>query len=178
MIKIINNVLNLEDCFSLYNTLVNSNMWMLNRSSAGGASRSFPGVTFIEEVDVIYNDQYWIGYFYCLFNRINSELKKQHNFSLVINIKRIALNATNDNYYTEFHEDKSGPLNTYSIIGFITPQWAEDWGGELNVEGELIKYKPGDFILFDSFKLHKSQPIKKIPYWRMSTSYVVAKSNT
>ena len=176
MIKIINNVLNLRDSFSLYEGLTKTNMWNLNRKSLQGEGGAFPGVNFIEHGKTLYNNQYWIGYFYCLFDRINSELEKQHNFSLEKNIQRIALNAANDNYYTEFHQDTEG--NTFSIVGFLTPQWAEDWGGELNVEGEIFKYNPGDFILFDSTKLHKSLPIKKIPYWRTSISYVVKKSNT
>ena len=89
-------------------------------------------------------------------------------------IKRIALNAQNNNHYTEFHSDDLGSV--YSIVGFLTPQWAEDWGGELNIEGEVIKYSPGDFILFESTKLHKSQPIKNIPFWRTSINYVIKKS--
>ena len=174
MIKIINNVLSLQDCFSLYKGLVRDHIWSLARSSSsdtpGGA---FPGVTLIENGKVNLNNQYWIGYFNCLFDRINAELEKQHNFSINRIIKRIALNAQNDNHYTEFHQDTE--KNTYSIVGFFTPQWAEDWGGELNIEGEVIKYKPGTFILFESHQLHKSQPIKKIPYWRTSVSYVIDK---
>jgi hypothetical protein len=175
MIKIINNVLTKQDCFSLYNGLINDNIWNLNRTSysdkIGGA---FPGVNFIENGKVSYNNQYWIGYFNCLFDRINEKLLEQHNFSLNRIIDRIALNAQNDNHYTEFHED--GKSSDYSIIGFLTPQWAEEWGGELNIEGNIIKYNPGDFILFEQTKLHKSQEIKKIPYWRTSVSYVIKKS--
>ncbi len=176
MIKIINNVLTIEDCFDLYQGLVSANMWNLNRQSTptnlGGA---FPGVTLIENQNIVNNNQYWIGYFNCLFDRINQKLLEQHNFSLKRNIKRIALNAQNDNHFTEFHEDNEE--NTYSIVGFLTPQWAEEWGGELNIEGEIIKYNPGDFILFESNQLHRSQPVKKIPYWRTSVSYVIKKSN-
>jgi len=134
---------------------------------------SFPGIILINNHEIVYNNQYWIGYFNCLFDRINAELQKQHNFRLTRNIKRISLNAQNDNHYTEFHEDN--PEDTYSIVGFFTPQWAEEWGGELNVEGEVIKYNPGDFVLFNSTQLHKSKPIKKIPYWRTSVSYVINK---
>jgi hypothetical protein len=173
MIKIINNVLNLEDCFSLYSGLINANIWDLNRHSLGREGGAFPGVTFMHDEQIVVNDQYWLGYFNCLFDRINAQLKQQHNFLLNRSIKRIALNAQNDNHYTEFHSDN--PENTYSIVGFLTPQWAEDWGGELNIEGEIIKYNPGDFILFESSKLHKSQPIKKIPYWRTSINYVIKK---
>ena len=176
MIKIINNVLNKEDCFSLYSGLTNSNMWSLNRHSAGAEGGSFPGVILIEGKEIIFNNQYWIGYFNCLFDRINAQLQQQHNFSLKRIITRIALNAQNDNHYTEFHQDEKE--NTYSIVGFFTPQWAEEWGGELNIEGNIIKYNPGDFVLFDSYRLHKSQPIKKIPYWRTSVSYVIEKSES
>jgi hypothetical protein len=174
MIKIINNVLTTQDCFSLYQGLASDNIWNLNKTSDkdkfGGA---FPGVSFIENKTVVYNNQYWIGYFNCLFDRINEKLNEQHNLNLVKSINRIGLNAQNDNHYTEFHADKTE--NTYSIVGFFTPQWAEEWGGELNVEVKVIKYNPGDFILFDSFKLHQSQKIKKIPYWRTSVSYVIEK---
>ena len=171
MIKVIKNVLTLEDSFELYQALINQSIWALNRISAreklGG---SFPGVTFLENGEIQYDHPYWIGYFNCLFDRINQKLKEQHNFILPRKIKRIALNAQNDNHYTEFHDDTK---NAYSIVGFLTPQWAEEWGGELNIEGKIFKYSPGDFILFDSNKRHKSQEIKKIPYWRTSISYVI-----
>tara|TARA_Y100000004_G_C8813110_1_gene368600 strand:- start:19 stop:552 length:534 start_codon:yes stop_codon:yes gene_type:complete len=177
MIKIIQNVLTEEDSFSLYTGLIQSNIWNLNRASSlttpGGC---FPGVSFVEDGQVVFNNQYWVGYFNCLFDRINSELKKQHDFSITRNIKSICLNAQNDNYYADFHQDIE--KNTYSIVGFLTPQWAEDWGGELNIEGKKIKYSPGDFVLFDSYRLHRSEKIKKIPYWRTSVSYIIEKSKT
>ena len=174
MIKVINNVLTLQDSFHLYDGLIRENFWNLAKtSSAEKFGGRFPGVSLINNYEVINNHQYWIGYFNCLFDRINQKLKEQHNFSLVRKINRIALNAQNENHYTEFHVDNS--LVTYSIVGFLTPQWAEKWGGELNIEGETIKYKPGDFVLFDSNKFHKSQEIKKIPYWRVTVSYVINK---
>ena len=177
MIKTINNVLTLEDCFTLYTGLINANIWHLNRKSTGETNGgAFPGVDFLLDGEVAFNNQYWIGYFNCLFDRINAKLKEQHDFSLRRNIERISLNAQNDNHYTQFHIDEHTPQNSLSIVGFLTPQWAEEWGGELNIEGKIIKYKPGDFILFDSNKLHQSQEIKKIPYWRTSISYVVKKS--
>ena len=173
MIKIINNVLTLEDCFELYEGLINSHIWNLARASENRLGGRFPGVNLIKDEQVIHNNPYWIGYFNCLFDRINQKLKEQHNFSLVRKINRLALNAQNENHYTTFHVDNT--LQTYSIVGFLTPQWAEEWGGELNIEGETIKYKPGNFVLFDSNKFHKSEEIKKIPYWRVTVSYVINK---
>ena len=177
MIKIINNVLTTQDCFSLYKALISANIWNLNRTSYGDSiGGAFPGVSFIEDGEILVNNQYWIGYFNCLFDRINQKLKEQHNFSMGRNILSIGLNAQNENHYTAFHKDAD---DGYSIVGFLTPQWAEEWGGELNIEGEIMKYKPGDFIIFNSNQLHKSQKInKKIPYWRVTVSYVVKKSNT
>ena len=179
MIKIINNVLTTQDCFNLYKGLSTANIWnLLRRSSGENLGGAFPGVSLIENRQIVVNNQYGIGYFNCLFDRINQKLLEQHNFSLIRDIKRIFLNAQNDNHYAEFHEDDASGENTYSIVGFLTPQWAEEWGGELNIEGKIIKYNPGDFILFNSSQLHSSQPMKKIPYWRTSVSYVVAKSET
>ena len=176
MVKIINNVLTPEDCFSLYGSLINRNMWNLVRASGESLGGTFPGVNLVEGGKPFHNDPYWIGYFNCLFDRINEKLNEQHNFSLQRHINRIALNAQNNNHYTEFHVD--GDLNTFSIIGFLTPQWAENWGGELNIEGETVKYKPGDFVLFNSNQVHKSQAIKQLPYWRISVSYVINKSKS
>jgi len=171
--KIINNVLTKEDIFQVYENLIADNIWVLNRNSQSTLGGSFPGCTLINEGQPVYNNPYWIGYFNCLFDRLNQKLNEQHNFNLSRNIYRIALNSQNNNHYTEFHIDAK---NKYSIVGFLTPQWAEDWGGELNVEGEIIKYKPGDFILFDSNQSHKSQEIKKqLPYWRVSINYVIEK---
>lgn len=174
MIKIIKNVLTLENSFDLYQNLINRNMWMLNKASnKDKPAGNFPGVTFIEENKVVYDDAYLIGYFNCLFDTINQKLKEQHNFTLNKNIKRISLNAQNNNHYTEFHMDSLA--DSKSIVGFLTPQWAENWGGELNIEGQIFKYSPRDFILFDSNQLHKSQATKQIPYWRISINYVIEK---
>ena len=173
MVKIINNVLTPEDCFSLYGSLINRNMWNLVRASGESLGGTFPGVNLVAGGKPVHNDPYWIGYFNCLFDRINQKLNEQHNFKLKRNIQSIALNAQNEHHYTEFHPDTN--LDAFSIVGFLTPQWAEEWGGELNIEGKIIKYNPGDFILFDSNQLHKSEQIKKIPYWRTSVSYVVRK---
>ena len=174
MIKTINNVLTKENCFDLYKGLTSHNIWQLNISSnlknLGGC---FPEIILVDNEKVVCNHQYWIGYFNCLFDRINQKLLEQHSFSLTRNIKKIALNAQNNNHYTNSHTD--GEEDTFSIVGFFTPQWAEDWGGELNIEGKIIKYNSGDFILFNSNQLHKSEPIKQIPYWRTSVNYVIKK---
>jgi len=174
MMKVINNVLTIKDCFALYEGLINTNMWKLRMASTDYNRGRFPGVTLINGGETKCNIPYWIGYFNCLLDRINQKLNEQHKFEITRNLDRLVLNAQNENHYTEFHVDTLE--DTYSIVGFITPQWAENWGGELNIEGEIIKYKPGDFILFDSSKTHTSQEIiKNIPYWRVTVNYVIKK---
>ena len=174
MIKVINNVINKKECFNLYSQLTAEHMWNLARHSEGDQGGKFPGVHLIEDFKTIHNNPYWIGYFDCLFDRINQLLFEQHKFLIKKDICRIALNAANDNAYTEFHTDYNSDY--YTIVGFLTPQWAEQWGGELNVMGNIYKYSPGDFVMFDSSYPHKSQETKKIPYWRISVAYVIKKS--
>tara|TARA_R100000278_G_C5438856_1_gene152983 strand:- start:207 stop:743 length:537 start_codon:yes stop_codon:yes gene_type:complete len=177
MIKIINNVISLPDSFHLYEGLLKTNMWSMSMSSEAKMGGKFPGVTLIRDSEVVCNQTYWIGYLNCLLDRINQKLYEQHKFLLKRNIDRLLINAQNQNHYTEFHADTYSS-STYSVIGFLTPQWSEDWGGELVIEGETIQYKPGDFVLFDSEMMHTSQKIKKdIPYWRMTINYVVKKSD-
>ena len=42
MIKIINNVLTLEDSFSLYEALISQNLWRLDKKSENTLAGSFP----------------------------------------------------------------------------------------------------------------------------------------
>jgi len=171
MLKLIHTVLGKEDVFQLYENLISDNIWELNRSTRNHPAGVFPGCTLISNGEPQFNHPYWIGYFTCLFDRLNEKLNEQHNFRLGRKIKRIALNAANNDYYTEFHGDGK---NTYSLVGFFTPQWSENWGGDLNVEGQIIKYNAGDFVLFNSEQQHKSEEIKKLlPYWRISINYVI-----
>tara|TARA_Y100000114_G_C11740028_1_gene318397 strand:- start:448 stop:972 length:525 start_codon:yes stop_codon:yes gene_type:complete len=174
MIKRIRNVILKEDLFSLYKELINSTIFALNnKSNANTMAGTFPAVCLIKDGQPQANFPYWIGYTNCLFDMINTRCQEQHGFSLRKNIKRTIINAQNNNHYASFHID--GDSSEQSIVGFLTPQWAEDWGGELNIEGEICRYEPGDFILFDSSQLHKNQEIKNIPYWRISLAYVIEK---
>ena len=56
-------------------------IWVLNRNSQSTLGGSFPGCTLINEGQPVYNNPYWIGYFNCLFDRINQKLLEQHNFN-------------------------------------------------------------------------------------------------
>ena len=60
-----------------------------------------------------------------------------------------------------------------SIIGMLSYEWKEEWGGELIVNGESIKYKPGRFIVFDASLPHNGfPPNSPIPIWRLVVNYI------
>ena len=46
------------------------------------------------------------------------------------------------------------------IVGFLTPDWDDSWGGELQIEDKTIKFKPGNFVLFSGNNLHDAMPVK------------------
>lgn len=168
---LIENIIRQKDLFILYKGLIESNVWTLNRTSIGGDFGTFPGF-IIQEGSTIYNS-YWCGYFMSFFEKINFEFEKKYNFNLPSKIKRIHLVAKNDSSYTEFHCDTQEP-NSYTIVGFLTPVWSQNWGGELMVEDEKINFEPGKFIAFKSNLRHNGLgQNQKIPYWRISINYVV-----
>ena len=96
MIKIINNVLTPEDCFSLYGSLINRNMWNLVRASGESLGGTFPGVNLVAGGKPIHNDLYWIGYFNCLFDRINQKLKEQLNTYINSKVSNRASETSDD----------------------------------------------------------------------------------
>jgi len=168
---LLDNIIRSKDLFTLYKGLIESNVWTLNRTSTGGDFGTFPGFS-IQDGSTVYNP-YWSGYFVSLFEKINFDFEKKYNFNLPSKIKRIHLGAKNDLSYIEFHCDTQEP-NTYTIVGFLTPVWAQNWGGELTIESEKINFEPGKFLIFKSNLRHNGVgPNKKIPYWRISINYVV-----
>jgi hypothetical protein len=168
--KHVDNVMLDKDLFNLYTRLINTNNWNLARSSLPGQDYgTFPGFS-IRDNNIIY-DQFWDGYFVSLFETINKNFFEKYNYTLPNSIDRIHLGAKNNESYTEFHRDNQENHMT-TIVGFLTPVWAKEWGGDLQVEDEKIELKPGRFVIFDSNKIHNGKgPSKNIPYWRISINY-------
>ena len=76
MLKLIHTVLGKEDVFQLYENLINDNIWELNRSTRNHPAGVFPGCTLIDKGEPRFNHPYWIGYFTCLFDRLNEKLNE------------------------------------------------------------------------------------------------------
>jgi len=175
--KIVDNVLLKKDIFSLYTNLISSPVWDLHRTSLLPTDDGpfdmgcFPGF-IVKDGDKIYN-QFWHGYFASLFERINIKFFEENNYYLPRNIIRINLGAKNDSSLTELHIDDPTP-GVHTVLGFLTPVWAKEWGGSLQIENNNIDFTPGKFIVFESDKQHNGVgPSKKLPYWRISINYLV-----
>ena len=155
-----------------YNSLLKNSVWNLNRRSTETALGSFPGFIVQEENNIINTG--WSGYFNCLFQNISHSFYKKYNFTLPENIRRIHLGAKNDSSLTEFHCDIND-ANAYTIVGFLTPEWDLNWGGELYIEDKKFQYEPGKFIIFKSNLRHNGIGINKtVPFWRITLNYIIS----
>ena len=172
-IKILDNILTSKQIYNLYSRLSSENFWNLNCSSHQKSAphyRTFPRVDLQEQDNVYY--PYWAGYFHSLYSTINKEFEKKYNFTLPNNICRIHLGAKNELSLPDFHVDVKN-LQGWTIIGYLTPQWAVDWGGHLNVEGQEIENKPGRFVIIKNHLRHNGEaPKQNLPYWKIAINYV------
>lgn len=171
-IKFVNNIILKKDLFNLYSGLIKTSNWNLCRSSGGESIGTFPGFVVRDNYTDVFN-HYWNGYFTSLYEKINMKFYEKYNYELPNNIQRIHLGAKNEMSITDFHID-TNENNAISVLGFLTPQWSEDWGGDLQVEENKINFESGKFVIFDSNQIHNGVcPSKKIPYWRISINYIV-----
>jgi len=169
---VLDDIISINDLRNLYNELINSNVWYLSRSTDGSnVVGQWPGF-IVQDGDSVMNP-FWYGRFIGLLENIKNNFQKKYNFSLPPKVRRIHVGAKNTTSNTDFHVDVSDPF-TYTIVGFATPEWSSEWGGELNIEGELIDFKPGRFIIFKSDLRHDGSKIKKeINHWKLSLNFVL-----
>ena len=168
---LLDNVITKNDLFNLYNELINSPVWHISRCTHDSKVGMWPGF-IVKGKDEVRN-HFWYGRFIGLLENIKNVFEKEHNFSLPPNIYRVHLGAKNTTSNTDFHTDVVEPY-TYTFVGFITPEWSSEWGGELNIEGEIIDFKPGRFVIFKSELRHDGSKIKKeINHWKISLNYVL-----
>ena len=63
----------------------------------------------------------------------------------------------------------------WTILGFLTPVWKAEYGGNINLQGEEIEYIPGRFIVFKSNILHNGGFVggNNLDYWRISLNIIL-----
>ena len=146
-----------------YDMLIEQN-WKLNSVYGDKVSYLYP--TFVVNSEDKILNHYWYGFFSGVLTNVNRMLREQYNFDLgAYKIKGTLLNAQQNKGSFNFHTHEG----SYSLVGFLTPYWKDDWGGELQIEDQTIKFKPGSFVLSKSNALHDAMPVKvDLPFWRIS----------
>jgi hypothetical protein len=169
---VLDNIISKRELLLLYNNLISDNIWYLTRSTDGISQvGQWPG--FIVSSNEQINNYFWFGRFLGILDNIKNNFEKKYNFSLPPKISRIHIGAKNNTSNTDFHCDVIEPF-TYTIVGYLTPEWNKEWGGELNIEGEKIDFTPGRFIIFKSDLRHDGSKVKKeIDFWKVSLNYVL-----
>jgi hypothetical protein len=174
---IMDNVIDKTENFKIYNNLINTAMWTLNRFSIvtnnlESSINNFPGMVVEQEGQS--HNPYLSGYFHSLTSTVKNVFQNQYNFSLPDNIYRIHLGAKNDKTETLFHSDVEDS-GSWTILGFLTPVWKAEYGGQINIEGEELEYIPGRFIVFKSNILHNGGFVanNNLDYWRISLNIIL-----
>ena len=174
---VIDDLISGEECIHIYNELLCSPNWSLNRQSKSVGpfplpTNSFPGLVVEHKGEVM--NPYFSGYFRGLVFQVRRRLEQDHKISLPLDIYRMHLGAKNSHSKTDFHKDHNDP-NAWSILGFLNPVWNTGDGGEFYIEKEKIEYKTARFIVFKSNLMHNGGYVKNetLSYWRVSLNVIL-----
>jgi hypothetical protein len=171
-VKIIKDVLNSKELFDLYDRVINEHSWYLGRGSSGEQTNTFPGLIVYDNGTPVHFhlSRYFVQH---LLSKITEKCLDQYNFLLPKKVIRTDLVAKQPGSVTKLHIDHDDP-NAYSLIGMLTPEWDDVWGGEFYVGEEEVKHSPGSFILIKSNELHNGvAPKIETPYWRIVVNYIL-----
>ena len=175
------NILNIDEVKEVYKYLFLNHKW--NVTNAYGEKELGTDLDGVYLNSIVMNNDgnqfrihepYLYGLFRGILFSVNQRLKNKYNFTLGVgeeNITRIQLNAQKKSNYNKYHIDNP---YTYSVIGFLTPFWDKNWGGELQIESKTIDFSPGDFLVFKSNKIHDALPvIKETPFYRATVAMFI-----
>ena len=173
MTKVFDDVISQETLEEMYDEFIRSQMWAIDRKSSDENKyfHNFPGHVVLEKDGSVLNRGLY-DYFSGLIEQLRYRHMKEFGQLLPPKIKRIHLGAKTLSSHTNIHidTDQKGVV----IVGFITPEWKEEWGGELKVDEKLIKYKPGRFCIFNTDKPHDGfAPKGDCHLWRMSVNIIL-----
>jgi hypothetical protein len=174
---IFDDVMGADELLWIYQELLTTSSWSLNRSSGGGKAFhrpfvSFPGLYIETRGDI--HLEFLSGYFRSVVFRIRALAKNNNNIILPPNIQRIHVGAKSSLSKTEFHVD-SNDENVWTILGFLNPVWNARDGGEFFLEDHKVEYRAGRFVAFPSNTLHDGGYVKneKLNYWRIAVNIIL-----
>tara|TARA_Y100000022_G_C13021377_1_gene271325 strand:- start:38 stop:568 length:531 start_codon:yes stop_codon:yes gene_type:complete len=170
------NILNKTDINDLYQRMLNEPFWRIGATYQGlDDPASHHPRSIAMNSNGVYNP-FIAGYFTAVVNRIRDKIRDDYGFEIPAHsLDTIGFNAERKGNISSFHRDVyNGEPFTWSIVGFLTPQWDPSWGGELQIEDRTYTFEPGDFVLFKSNEYHDSLPIKvDTPFWRISVACLI-----
>lgn len=170
------NVIQGNSLREIYRTVVDNQIWYLSRGSVDGqdSTGQFPGSILLDDN---YRHPTLAPYFMGLFDTVRSLYLAQTGKELPPRILRIHLVAKNESSRTFPHID-ADIEGAVSIVGFLTPEWKPEWGGELSIGDSVFPYTPGKFIAFPSNIEHDGVgSIQPTPYWRVVVNYICVDQN-
>tara|TARA_A100001201_G_C4045009_1_gene187890 strand:- start:381 stop:911 length:531 start_codon:yes stop_codon:yes gene_type:complete len=170
------NILSKSDINDLYQRMLNEPFWRIGATYQGiDDPASHHPRSVVMNSNGIYSP-FIAGYFTAVVNRVRDKIHDDYGFVIPTNsLDTIGFNAEKKGNISIFHTDAyNGETFTWSIVGFLTPQWDPSWGGELQIEDRTYTFEPGDFVLFKSNEYHDSLPIKvDTPFWRISVACLI-----
>lgn len=164
-------ILNDSDIKSIYHQLMNEPKWNIGGSS--DPIYDFPRLIAFD-TEGIY-DPFLTGYFISTLGKIRDKIYDDYGFNIPDKLETIRFNAQKKGNIPSFHSDfdHKGTFS-WSVVGFLTPQWDKTWGGELQIQDKTFLFEPGDFIVFKSSDYHDALPIKvDTPFWRVSVACMI-----
>ena len=169
-------VLSRTDMDQVYGHLMGESIWNIG---GGYANNSDPLMCYTRAIamdDKGMHSPFIAGYFVATLAKIREKIEQEYGFVIPSqSLATVAFNAQRKGNIPLFHTDgnSKGPM-TWSAVGFLTPQWDESWGGELQIEDKTFVYEPGDFVVFRSDLYHDALPIKvDTPFWRVSVALMM-----
>ena len=166
-------VLKKGDIDQLYGHLMGESIWKIGGAYSGSDDplTNYPRAVAMDGNGM--HSPFLAGYFIATMNRLRDIVEEDYGFVLPVGgLGAVGFNAQRKGNIPLFHTDgdTKGPFK-WSAVGFLTPQWDESWGGELQIEDKTFIYEPGDFVVFRSDLYHDALPIKvDTPFWRVSVA--------
>lgn len=170
------NVLSKGDIDQLYGHLMGESIWKIGGAYANSDDplTHYPRAMAMDANGI--HSPFLAGYFVSLMGRIRDQIEEEYGFVLPVGgLGAVGFNAQRKGNISLFHTDGDAKGKfTWSIVGFLSPQWDPSWGGELQIEDRTYTFEPGDFVLFRSNELHDALPIKvDTPFWRVTVACMI-----
>ena len=170
------NVLDYSEIKQVYDHLMNNPCWHIGGGYANADNPILAYPRFVAKDPNGIHSEFIAAYMIATMVNVKQKIRDKYGFELPTHdIESVVFNAQRKGNIPCFHTDGTGSKKySWSIIGFMTPQWDKSWGGELQIQEETFTFEPGDFIAFKSTELHDAMPILvDTPFYRLTCACMI-----